>query len=105
MGETMPATFSFIYPFTNVAYRTPSQDFGPVPPPQGGGLGEPPYPDNNQTELWVTSGGTQGTTPAIVHYHRGTDFPLPSGTPVLAAADGTVAFAGDDAWGFDWGNE
>jgi murein DD-endopeptidase MepM/ murein hydrolase activator NlpD len=29
--------------------------------------------------------------------HNGYDFPMPEGTPILAAADGTVTFAGDSA--------
>lgn len=36
-----------------------------------------------------TAGGTREP-------HHGVEFPNPSGTPVLAAADGTVFFAGDD---------
>lgn len=95
----MPAAFSFIYPFANVQYRTPSQDFGP-----SSFAGEPPYPDNAQTELWKAHLGAQGgVEPAILNYHRGTDFPVPSGTPLLAAADGTVELAGNNAWGYGWG--
>lgn len=36
---------------------------------------------------------TQG---GLRELHRGVEFPSPSGTPVLAAADGQVIFAGDD---------
>jgi murein DD-endopeptidase MepM/ murein hydrolase activator NlpD len=39
-------------------------------------------------------GGTQGETREP---HHGVEFPNPQGTPVLAAAAGTVLFAGDDA--------
>jgi murein DD-endopeptidase MepM/ murein hydrolase activator NlpD len=45
----------------------------------------------------ITSGFTQARFHPILHAwraHRGTDFGAPTGTPVRATADGTVAFAG-----------
>lgn len=86
---------TLIYPFANPSYRQITQPFGPT-----ANTAEPPYPDTPQTQLWVSTNGAQGTQPAIAHYHRGVDFAVPSGTPILAAAAGTVEFAGWDTTGY-----
>jgi len=43
---------------------------------------------------------TQGDGTLMPHLHCGIDYGVPCGTPVLAAADGTVTFAGWDTTGF-----
>ncbi len=65
-----------IYPFQNPAYRVVSQPFGPT-----SNTGEP------------KAGGYD-------HFHFGVDFLVPSGTPILAAADGVIEFAGADPYGY-----
>lgn len=92
----MPDNITFIYPWAgHPEYRQILQGFGSV-----ANTAEPPYPDNAQTELWKSTNGAQGTAPAILNYHRGVDFAVPSGTPILAAADGVVEHAGWDTTGY-----
>lgn len=51
------------------------------------------YPDGSVGYVWK-AGAVAG------HPHNGVDYALACGTPLLASADGTVAFAGWDTTGF-----
>ena len=72
----------------------------------GAGTGTPPAGDG--TLLWPLPGHTMLTT----HFgevdafgnagHRGTDIPVPEGTPILAAHSGTVLVSG---WNDSYGNQ
>lgn len=71
-----------LYPWAgHPNYRIVWQPFGPRPGPGPDQAYEPP-----------------GF--GYAHFHRGVDFAVPSGTQILAAADGTVEFAGWDSTGY-----
>ncbi|MDR2566167.1 MAG: M23 family metallopeptidase [Bifidobacteriaceae bacterium] len=75
----------------------------PAAPNNGGGTADPSVPETGSVVFplpagtWVkTSGFGMRVNPVTGVYtlHAGTDYSAPDGTPILAAADGTVTFSG-----------
>jgi murein DD-endopeptidase MepM/ murein hydrolase activator NlpD len=95
---------------------TPTEFLSPTPLPSQVVSDEPtwtPPPDNPATRINdhyrlnrpIADGGTNwvdrtypygGTSGGRLEVHHGVEFVNPRGTPILAAADGTVVYAGDD---------
>lgn len=83
-----------------------------VPGPFGGGAATwtPPPPDNRaagnfffrrpfaeqHTTYWARTYSYGSTNGGQLRIHHGLDFPNPTGTPILAAADGVIYYAGRD---------
>jgi murein DD-endopeptidase MepM/ murein hydrolase activator NlpD len=81
--------------------RTPEPTWTPPPPDASAAIS-----DHYRLRRPIAEGGTNwidrtypygGTSGGRLQIHSGVEFVNPRGTPILAAADGTVVFAGSDA--------
>ena len=78
------------------------QIMGPGAGPSGTGIFQWPLPD--AYPITSSFGGRTDPITGESDFHGGTDIAAPAGTPILAAADGTVTIAnGTDSWGGGYG--
>ncbi|XAS76025.1 M23 family metallopeptidase [Dermatophilaceae bacterium Sec6.4] len=79
------------------AVQTPQPPAATGPAPasaRGNGFFTPPMPLSSIVSVF---GMRVNPVDGVLRLHAGDDFPYPCGTPVRAAADGTVIFAGSDS--------